>query len=104
MVLDQYVNAVDGRVSLMEAQQLCGKRWRLCPRELTARRSVIKRFSESSHLHEAFDVQYARRGHAFGKDGVLRDLEAKFPAEASLKAVLFRAKREYPVEKSGECL
>ena len=104
VVLDQYVNGVDGRVSLMEAQQLFGKRWRLCPREPAARRNVIKTFSERSHLHRAFDVEYARRGHAVGKDRILRDLKAKFPAEASLKAVLSRAKREYPVEKGGECL
>jgi len=104
VVLDQYVNGVDGRVSLMEPQQLFGKRWRLWPREPVACRNVIKTFSERSHLHCAFDVEYARRGHAVGKDRVLRDRTAKFPAEASLKAVLSRAKREYPVEKGGTCV
>jgi len=88
----------------MEAQQLFGNRWRLCPREPAALRIVIKTFSERSHLHRAFGVEYARRGHAVGNDRVLRDLKAKFMAEASLKAVLSRAKREYPVEKGGACV
>ena len=29
VVLDQYVNGVEGRVSFIETQQLFGKRWRL---------------------------------------------------------------------------
>jgi len=35
---------------------------------------------------------------------VLRGLKAKFPVKAGLKPVFSRAKREYPVEKSEECV
>jgi len=62
----------------------------------------MKTFSQRSRLHRAFDVEYTRRGHAVGTDCVLRDLPAKYPVEASLKAVLVTAKFQYPVEKCEE--
>ena len=100
--MDQYVNGLDGCVSFMEAQQLFRKRWRLCPREPAARRHIIKTFSERSPLHRAFDIEYARRGRAVGKDRILRDLKAKYAVEASLKAVLAKVKLDYPIEKGVE--
>jgi len=53
---------------------------------------------------DAFYVEYARQREAAGKDRVLRDQKDTFAAEASLKAVLSRAKSENPAEKGGECV
>ena len=102
VVLDQYVNGLDGCVSLMEAQQLFGKRWRLCPREPAARRHIINNFSERSPMHPAFENGSARRGRAVGKYRILGDLNAKYALEANLKAWLAKAKLDYSIEKGVE--
>ena len=72
------------------------KRWRLCHRKSAVRRLFIRTFSERGPLHRAYDIKYADRGHAVGKERVLIDLKAKYPASAGVKTVLDMARLYYP--------
>jgi len=95
-VLDEYVDGLEGRVSILEPEMLFGKRWRVCHHDPAMRRLVVRTFSDRGPLHRAYDVEYAARGHAIGKDRVLIELKAKYPASAGLKTVLGMARLEYP--------
>ncbi|KAK1860159.1 hypothetical protein I4F81_002748 [Pyropia yezoensis] len=95
LALDEYAVGINGQVAIRVLDERFGNRWRL-RQEGEAKRRHIKLYSERAALYRAFDVEYLRRGHSVGIDGVLAWLKSKYRAAKNTKEVLTLLRKDYP--------
>jgi len=95
MALDEYATGLEGLLSIREAEQLFGNRWRL-RQPGSAKARVFKLHFERHALYRAFDVDYSRFGHSRGVDGAVAVVKKKSATINTAKAALARMPQDYP--------
>jgi len=70
MALDEYTTGLEVLLSICEAEQLFGNRWRLW-QPGSAKARVVKLSSERHALYRAFDAENSRLGHRQSVDGAV---------------------------------